>query len=253
MTKKNSWSHCAAFLRQYYHVNNLRPYIVAGRDTVVNVPNLPTAIAGMHIAARLGITPDNNFSRLQVYYPNPPAAGTALNPMNAFSTLSSSPDGIFKVQEDFDARYVLAPIEPVQELLGQGGKYSSLEIKLSPDASERQVKQRLKAMLGGDFNVETRTEQNHTLASVMGSEKWATYVILLFVLLIASVNMIGAMSLLVLEKSRDMAILTAMGAQRKVVRKIFLLEGVLWARSRRRCRSSDRRPALPSPSSAGGL
>jgi lipoprotein-releasing system permease protein len=84
-------------------------------------------------------------------------------------------------------------------------------------------------VLGSDYVVETRYEQNRTLNGVMRTEKWATYAILLFVLLIASVNMIGAMSLLVLEKRRDMAIMTAMGAQRGLIRAVFLIEGMLWA------------------------
>jgi len=212
----------------YFAVNNLKPYIVAGRDSV-HGGSLPTAIAGMHIAARLSLAVDNDFSRLRVYYPNASAGNVILNPMDAVSTLELRPDGIFKVQEEFDQRYVLATLPLVQELFDAEGKWSSLEIKLSPGADERTVQRNLRELLGADFNVETRYEQNKTLNSVMRSEKWATYVILLFVLLIASVNMIGAMSLLVLEKGRDMAVLTAMGAQRGTIRAIFLLEGILWA------------------------
>ena len=212
----------------YFEVNNLKPYIVAGRDSVHN-GELPTAIAGMHIAARLGLSVDNDFSRLKVYYPNASAGNVILNPMDAVTTLELRPDGIFKVQEEFDQRYVLASLPLVQELFDAEGKWSSLEIKLSPGANERDVQRTVQQALGSGFKVETRYEQNKTLNSVMRSEKWATYVILLFVLLIASVNMIGAMSLLVLEKGRDMAVLTAMGAQRRTIRAIFLLEGMLWA------------------------
>jgi lipoprotein-releasing system permease protein len=91
------------------------------------------------------------------------------------------------------------------------------------------VQQQLRKILGSSFKVETRFEQNKTLNGVMRSEKWATYVILLFILLIASVNMIGAMSLLVLDKGKDMAVLRAMGASRGLIRRIFVLEGMLWA------------------------
>src|SRR5205823_3373976 len=126
-------------------------------------------------------------------------------------------------------RYVLATLPLVQELFGAAGKWSSIEIKLAAHADERIVQRGLRQALGKDFMVETRYEQNRTLNSVMRTEKWATYAILLFILLIASVNMIGAMSLLVLEKGRDMAILTAMGARRSMIRAVFLLEGMLWA------------------------
>jgi len=214
--------------RDYFKVNNLKPFIMSGRDSV-KLGALPTAIVGVHIAARLGLSVDNDFSRLNIYYPNAHAANVVLNPMGAFSTLELRPDGIFKVQEDFDGRYVIAPLPLVQDLFSAAGKCSSLELKLKPDANPLTVQQLLRQALGKQYRVDTRPEQNKTLNSVMRTEKWATYVILLFVLLIASVNMIGAMSLLVLEKSRDMAILTAMGAPRGTLSLIFLIEGMLWA------------------------
>jgi lipoprotein-releasing system permease protein len=212
----------------YMAVNNLKPYIVAGGDRVSG-GDFPTAIAGMHIAARLGLSVDNDFSRLTVHYPNADAGNIALNPLNAVSTLELRPHGIFKVQEEFDQRYVLATLPIVQKLFGAEGEWSSLEIRLAPGADKKAVQTRLRQLLGNGFIVETRYEQNRMLNSVMRTEKWATYVILLFVLLIASVNMIGAMSLLVLEKGRDMALLTAMGARSGAIRAIFLLEGMLWA------------------------
>jgi lipoprotein-releasing system permease protein len=152
-----------------------------------------------------------------------------LNPGDAYSTLELRPDGVFKVQEEFDQRYVLAPLSSVQELFRKEGGISSLELRLAPGSDERAVQKQVHAALGNDFRVETRYEQNRTLNGVMRTEKWATYAILLFVLLIASVNMVGAMSLLVLEKRRDMAILTAMGAEQKTIRAVFLIEGILWA------------------------
>lgn len=212
----------------YFKVNELKPYIISGRDTV-REGALPTAIVGVHIAARLGLTVNNDLSRIDLYYPNPEVDNPVLNPADAYGMLELRPDGIFKVQEEFDARYVLAPLPLVQELFRRTGAVSSLELKLAPGANEHDVRQQLQALLGQDFTVATRYEQNHTLNSVMRAEKWATYAILLFVLLIASVNMVGAMSLLVLEKRRDMAILAAMGAGRKTIRGVFLIEGVLWA------------------------
>jgi lipoprotein-releasing system permease protein len=84
-------------------------------------------------------------------------------------------------------------------------------------------------MFGAGYNVETRYEQNKTLYTVMTGEKWAIYVILVFVLLIASFNMVGALSMLVLEKQRDIAILKAMGALPGTIKQIFFFEGVLWS------------------------
>ncbi|MEO6833454.1 MAG: FtsX-like permease family protein [Chitinophagaceae bacterium] len=212
----------------YFKVNDLSQYIVAGGDSI-STYGVPSAILGIHIAARLGLTVDNNFSRLTVYYPNADGGNPVLNPMGAFNTLELRPEGIFKVQEDFDARYVLAPLNLVQKLFNEPNEFSSLEMKLAGGVSQKQVQAQLRKILGSSFKVETRFAQNKTLNGVMRSEKWATYVILLFILLIASVNMIGAMSLLVLDKGKDMAVLRAMGASRGLVRRIFILEGMLWA------------------------
>jgi lipoprotein-releasing system permease protein len=212
----------------YTHVNDLEPYLVAGRDSV-RAGALPTAIAGMHIAARLGLSTENPFSRLTVYYPRLETANPTLNPLEAVSSLELRPDGVFKVQEEFDARYVLADLSVVQELFNTPGKWSSLEMRLKPGTRAEVIQNKLRKLLGKDFIVETRYEQNHTLNTVMRTEKWATYVILLFILLIASVNMIGAMTLLVLEKSKDMALLTSLGARNGVIRGIFIWEGLFWA------------------------
>lgn len=212
----------------YIQVNDLKPYIVEGRDSVL-AGLQPTAIAGLHIASRLGLSVDNPFSRLTVYYPRMDGANPALNPLDAVSSLELRPDGFFKVQEEFDQRYVLADLTMVQELFNASGKWSSLELKLKPGVRAESVQAELKKLLGKDFTIDTRYQQNHTLNTVMRTEKWATYAILLFVLLIASVNMIGAMSLLVLEKNEDMALLAAMGARKSMIRAIFIWEGLIWA------------------------
>ena len=117
----------------------------------------------------------------------------------------------------------------VQHLLQEDDRISAIEIKTAGRGCAAKIKRSLQTLAGSGFKVETRYEQNHTLYGVMRTEKWATYAILLFVLLIASVNMIGALALLVLEKQRNAIILKAMGARRSTIRNIFLAEGAMWA------------------------
>lgn len=212
----------------FLKVNNISPYMYEGADTVTEGP-IPTAIIGLQAANRLGIDINNVFSRLSLYYPNTESENLALNPQSAFQNLQLKPEGIFRIQDEFDGRYVLAPVKMVQDLFLQPGKYSSIEIALQTNAKAEHIKQQLKTLLGRNFVVATRFEQNKTLYMVMTAEKWAVYGILVLVLLIASFNMVGALTLLVLEKQKDIAILRAMGADNQSIKTVFIIEGVLWA------------------------
>ena len=214
--------------RHYMEVNNVKPFIIEGRDSVMEGA-LPTAIAGLRIVNQLGMDVNNVFSRLHIYYPNTEVENLAANPMSAFQNLQLKPDGVFRVQDEFDSRFILAPITLVQELFLQPGQYSSVELSLGQDADADMIKEQLQQILGKEYEVNTRYEQNRTLYMVMKTEKWAVYVILVLVLLIASFNMIGALTLLVLEKQKDIAILRAMGAQAGSIRRLFFTEGMLWA------------------------
>lgn len=214
----------ADFLR----VNDIKPYIYEGAASVKEGP-VPTAIIGLQMANQLGVQINNVFSRLSIYYPNAEIENIALNPQSAFRSMQLKPQGIFRIQDEFDGKYILAPLHKVQELFNQPGRYSSLEIKLKSDQDADRIKSQIQEVLGKGYIVATRFEQNRTLYMVMSTEKWVVYGILLLVLLIASFNMIGALTMLVLEKQRDITILQAMGAENRVVRSIFVTEGVLWA------------------------
>lgn len=213
--------------RQYDRVNNYKQYVTEGRDTVTEMPEA-TAVMGIQLMSQLRLDPDNVFSNVILYYPDA-AVNAAVNPESAFRSQKLRADGAFQAQDDFDSKYILAALPVVQQLFNAENKYSSIELKLDKNADAEDVKQTLQAKLGNAYRVETQFEQNKTMYLVMRSEKWAIYGILLLVLLIASFNMVGALSLLVMEKQKDMAILKAMGAQHTTIRNIFMAEGVLWA------------------------
>jgi len=214
--------------RNYFAVNDIRPWIIEGRDSVVDGP-IPTAIVGVHIAGQLGLSADNALSRMILYYPNARQEHLAANPETAFQSLQLKPDGVFRIQDDFDGKYILAPLELVRGLYQEPGKISAVEVRLERSSDARRIRRQLQQLLGPSFDIATRYQQNRTLYMVMRTEKWAVYAILFLVLLIASFNMIGALSLLVLEKQKDMAILRAMGATPGTVRNIFVAEGILWS------------------------
>ena len=210
----------------YLSVNNIRQYITG--DDTVSTGRPYTAIAGQKILNELGADIDNIFSTIQVYYANPANRNFAASPEDALTTLELHPAGAFSISEEYDGKYLLAPLPLVQQLFHAEGRCTSVELSVMPGKAE-EVKDALKKTLGPAFRVETRYEQNKSMFLVLKLEKWAIYVILSLVMLIASFNMIGALSVLVMEKQKDVAILRAMGAQSGDVRTIFLLEGVMWS------------------------
>ena len=214
----------------YFKVANLSTYIQMGIDTVSVANGQGTALLGLGVAGRLGISPESAFSYLNLHYPNPDATASSVmtDPTGAFQSLRLRPDGIFAVESEFDDHYVIAPLSLVQDLLGAGTKVSSVEMRVDPKAL-RSVTESLKAIFGTALKYENRQQQNATFYGIMAAEKWAVYFILLLVLLIASFNLVGALSMLILEKQKDIAILRAMGATRRTIRTIFLGESLLWS------------------------
>lgn len=186
------------------------------------------AITGLDISMSLGIDIKNAFSGLKIYYPRK-GANISEDPVAALNSIVVKPEGTFRIQEEFDGQYVLVPLKAAQYLLDVGDKISSVEIKCHTNASEASVKNELVNILGKGVVIENRFEQNKTFFMIMRGEKWAVYAILLMVLLIASFNMIGSLSMVVLEKKKDIAILKSMGATSSLIRTIFIAEGGLLA------------------------
>ena len=114
-------------------------------------------------------------------------------------------------------------------LLKALNKVSALEIKLAPNADVVKVQEDIKKIAGNNYEVKNRFEQYALLYKIMKSEKWAVYFILSFILLIATFNMVGSLTMLILDKRKDIAILRSMGANLKTIRKIFFTEGMLIA------------------------
>lgn len=214
----------------YTKVNNIDDFVVEGTYKTTTEP-VHTAVIGSQLLGQLGLDVNNVFSALDAYYPNPKitAAEMAQSPDKAFNSLRLRPDGMFTVQDEFDSKYILADISLVQGLVQEQGKYSSLELAILPDADDDDVIQQIKQLLGSDYIVQNRYEQNKSLYMIMSTEKWAVYGILVLVLMIAAFNMVGALSLLVMEKQKDIGILKAMGATNKNISNIFLAEGALWS------------------------
>jgi len=149
------------------------------------------------------------------------------NPEDALRSIQAVPMGVFSLQKEYDDNLVLVPLALARELLDQPEVITAYELKLdNPDAAAR-VQAALQQKLGNGYVVQTWYQQHQTLYEVMRNEKKVAFLVIAFMLLLASCNIVGSLTMVVLEKRRDIGILRTMGATATQIRNIFLLEGLL--------------------------
>lgn len=186
------------------------------------------AMVGLGLSYQLGIDPDDQFHYLGIYLPRKGEVDM-LNPDGAFAKGVIAPSAVFSVQEEVDAKYVLVPLRFAQQVLERENNFSAIEIRLSPQADMDDMQEKVQQLCGSNFEVKNRFEQRASFYKIMQSEKTISYVILVFILLIAAFNTIGSLYMLVLEKKSDLIILKGMGFEPKTAFRLFLAESLLIA------------------------
>lgn len=184
------------------------------------------AIAGQGVAYFLGLTINDTFNPVSVYVPRK-GKNSSLLPEDAFNNLYLNISGVFSVQQDFDAKYVIVPIAYAEKLLESNGLISSLEIGLEKNVDLDESAELIKKELGSGYKVSTKYQQHELLYKIMQSEKWAVFLILSFILLIATFNVISSITMLIIDKQKDATILWSMGAGINQIRGIFMIEGLM--------------------------
>jgi len=183
------------------------------------------AVVGQGVAYYLSMGL-NMIHPLSIYVPRK-TKNISLDADKAFNNKLIMPIGVFATQPEIDVKYVLAPITFVRDLLQYSTEVTGIELKLKEKANQNDVQKIIKEILGDKFIVKTRYQQHEVLYKIMESEKWAIFLILTFILIIASFNTIGSLTMLILDKKKDIGILQSMGANFATIRKIFLIEGWL--------------------------
>jgi lipoprotein-releasing system permease protein len=183
------------------------------------------AVIGSTIQGSLGVSLRNQFTALQIYSPRRETRGTS-NPMNDFVFRSILPAGVFSIQQDFDD-ILITPIEFTRDLLDEPNQVSSIEINYKPGTDIDEVQESIAERIGTHFTVKNRKEQNTGLYKTINYERWSIFMILTFVLVIAIFNIIGSLTMLVIDKRKDIAILTSLGANKQLIQGIFFFEGMM--------------------------
>ncbi len=183
-------------------------------------------VLGLGVAYNLGIQLNDPFTSITVYVPK--RTKKVLSGMeDAFNSDVLVPSGVFSIQQDFDSKYVIVPIGFMRNLLEYNEEVTSLEIGIKKGYDMEFVQDQVKRILGEDYLVRNRYQQEEMLYKVMRSEKLAIYLILSFVLFIAAFNIIGSLSMLIIDKKKDISVLQSMGADKGLIKRIFLAEGLL--------------------------
>ena len=231
---KNGDNQTSVFVKgvdeNFIKVNALSKYIIRGKFDIGNA-EAPKIVIGAGIESATAIYVENSIESATLYLPN--KKSTSLNNLNdAFNSYNVFATGTFLVQQEFDNKYIFTNLAFMKYMLDmQANEYSSVEIKLNSTSNNEinKTTQLLQKNLGINYVVKTRYQQNQSLYTVMKMEKWIIYGILSLILLVAAFNMIGALTMLVLEKQKDIAVLKAMGASNNVVKNIFLTNGLMLA------------------------
>ncbi len=211
-------------------VDSLFKEVVGVDSTVVEgkyrlkLGNRYTAVLGSGVRNKLSVNVRDQFSALRVYTLKRKNVGPLGKP---YRSMLIQPIGTFFIQQEFDQRYILTDIKFARELLGYDKEVSSLEISVKAGVDVNTVKKEIKSILGPDFLVKDRYEQDEAFLKLMKVEKWMGFAILSFMMVLVAFNMIGSLWMIVLDKRKDIAILKSMGATSGMVRNIFLLEGLL--------------------------
>lgn len=200
--------------------------IVSGYVDVRNDSNF--AVVGQGLAYQLSIDPNDVFRSLAIYVPKRNVS-SIINPEDAFNKALIVPSGVFAVQEEVDNKYVICPLHFAQALLQRDSLFTAIEIKLKPGYEMDEVKEELAELLGENLTLKNRYEQRDSFFKVMKSEKAISYIILLFILLIAATNTISSLYILVMEKTRDLKVLKSMGLSNQQATLIFRYEGLFIA------------------------
>ena len=189
--------------------------------------DIQQAVVGAGLAHEMGINP-RFLSPIEIYYPSRTRRISLADPTSALESVRVFPSGIFSINDDIDKELMIVPIETMRELLGYEEEVSAVEIRLAEGTPKRDLKriqQEISARLGDGFKVKDRYQQNEVLYRMMMYEKMATYLILIFVIIIIAFNIFGSLSMLIIEKEEDIRTLRSMGARKKLICSIFILEG----------------------------
>lgn len=203
----------------------INKFIVEGKSGFVD-HGIPVALIGRGVQYKLGIDMNLRSHELQFWYPKR-SKKIQLNPENAFNTANLFAGGVFALEKQYDDTYIFVPIAFAEQLMDYKNKRTALEINLTDASKDGEVKNSLKSFLGNAFDIKTADEQHAGMLKAIKIEKLFVYITFTFILAVSSLNIFFTLTMLAIEKKKDMQMLYNLGADFQMVRNIFLFEGLI--------------------------
>jgi len=211
----------------FLHFDRLKNNIVEG-DLYLKQNDQMFAILGRGIQYTLNINHLDDIYPLQFFYPNR-TRRSSLNPAQTVNRLNIMVSGIFAIEKYFDTNYIIVPIEFAENLLEYKNKITSLEIMVSDNNNIQLIKTDLKNALGDNFTVLDSDEQHSSLLRAIKLEKLFVFLTFSFIIAVSAINIFFSLTMLAIDKKKDIAVLFSLGASKKLVQKIFINEGAIIA------------------------
>ena len=210
----------------YRYVTGVADHLIRGNYNL-GTSDDPLLILGAGVENAVGVQADRNLLALMIFLPKRNSS-ELIDPSQNISEDSINTSGTFVIQQDFDNKYAITNLEFVKTMLGfQADQYSAIEISLQDASATDEVKTDLQKIFDKNYKVQTRYEQNQSLYSIMRAEKWVIYAVLVLIMVIFSFTLVSSLTMLVIEKEKDISVLHALGGNRNFIQKIFLSAGVL--------------------------
>ncbi len=203
----------------------LDDFVVEG-DLLLNYHGVESTIVGFGIADNLNLFIRDETERIKVFAAKRDGL-KSMNPDNKFETRYIMPAGIVALNPEFDYKYLYTSFEFAEDILNYSNQASYLDLTLKDGVKDADVKARLQAHFGDGFTVKTRIELNDVIFKTNATEKWVTFFILSFIMVVATFNMVGSLTMLIIEKRKDISLLRSIGSSVSDIQRIFLFEGIL--------------------------
>ncbi len=195
-------------------------------DLVLERNGINFAISGYGVASQLGMYLSRSAENMTLFAPKRKVVST-LNPLNSVYRRMIAPAGVFYISPEYDNKYIVVSLGFAQQMLEYKDEISSVEISVEEGAEIEEIKNEIQNLAGDFFEVRSRFEFNELIYKTNKVEKWVTFLILVFILIIAAFTIISSLSMLIIEKKKDIHTLKSMGAKESMIRRIFFIEGML--------------------------